>query len=76
MSNTANKKTIYFKIFKYILDGNQLLKAFQKNNYSVPVLKIIRKQNVYEKENVYFKGFWPHVYNICGAGFFRIATCS
>ena len=28
-----------------------------KNSYFVPVLKIIRKWNDYEKENVYFKGF-------------------
>ena len=28
-----------------------------KNSYSVPVLKIIRKWNAYEKENVYFEGF-------------------
>ena len=37
------------------------------NSYSVPVLKIIRKWNTYEKENVYFKGFlatgWQYLYD-------------
>ena len=28
-----------------------------KSSYSVPVLKIIKKWNAYEKGNVYFKGF-------------------
>ena len=32
-----------------------------KNSYSVPVLKIIRKWNAYEKENVYFEGFFGAV---------------
>ena len=40
-----------------ILDEIQLLETFQKNNCSVPVLKNIKKRNVYEKENLYFKGF-------------------
>ena len=57
MSNTASKKAFYFEIIRYILDENQLLEAVQKNSYSVPVLKIIRKRNAYEKENLYFKGF-------------------
>ena len=42
----------------------------------MPVLKTIRKRNVYEKENVYFQGFWPQVHNILRAGFFRIVTFS
>ena len=33
------------------------LKLLKKYSYSVPVLKIIRKRNVSEKENVDFKGF-------------------
>ena len=33
------------------------LKLLKKNSYSVPVLKIIRKRNASEKENVDFKGF-------------------
>ena len=42
----------------------------------MPVLGAIRKRNVYEKENVYFQGFWPQVHNILRAGFFRIVTFS
>ena len=30
----------------------------------MPILRTIRKINVYEKENVYFQGFWPQVQNI------------
>ena len=45
-----------------------------KNSYSALVLTINRKRNVYEKENIYFQGFWLQVHNICRAGFFRIAT--
>ena len=30
----------------------------------MPVLKTIRKRNVYEKETVYFQGFWPQVHSI------------
>ena len=33
------------------------LKLLKKNSYSVSVLKIIRKRNSSEKENVDFKGF-------------------
>ena len=33
------------------------LKLLKTNSYSVPVLKIIRKRNASEKENVDFKGF-------------------
>ena len=40
------------------------------------VLETIRKRNVYEKENVYFQGFWPQVHKICRADFFRTATFS
>ena len=70
------QKTFYFEMIKYMLHKNQLLEAAKNNSYSVPVLKIIRKQNVYEKENVYFKGLWPQLHNICRAGFFRTGTFS
>ena len=55
MSNTTYKKASYFEIIKYILDGNQILLAVQNNSYSVSMLKIIRKRNFYEQENVYFQ---------------------
>ena len=42
----------------------------------MPILKTIRKRNVYEKANDYFQGFLPQIYNICRAGFFRIVTVS
>ena len=42
----------------------------------MPVLKTIRKRNIYEKENIYFQGFWPQVLNICRGGFSRIVNFS
>ena len=52
------------------------MKKKKKNSYYVPVLKTIRKRSFYEKENVYFQGFWPQVLNISRAGVFRIVTFS
>ena len=46
-----------------------------KNSSSVPVLKIIRKWNACEEENLYFKGFLVTGSQYI-AGFFRIATFS
>ena len=37
------------------------------------VLETIKKENIYEKENVYFQGFWPQVQNFCSAGFFTFS---
>ena len=47
-----------------------------RNIASYSVLKITRKENVYEKENIYFKWFWPKAHNVFMAGFFSIATFS
>ena len=35
----------------------------------MPIVKVIRKRNIYEKENVNFQGFWAQDRNICREGF-------
>ena len=43
----------------------------------MPVLKTVRKINVYDKGNVFlFQGIWPQVFHIFRVGFFKIVTFS
>ena len=72
----CKQKAFYFEMISIYSIKTNSLKLLKKNNRYVLVLETIRKRNVYEKENVYFKGFWPQVHNFCSTDFFRVATFS